>query len=185
MNEAAVARRMPIHTFEDAPAGSKPFLQTLMQSSPGGGFLNLHGHMAHAPAVLAAYMSLRAVVAEHGSFDPKAGGALTLATAVAVGNVYMIGIASRLAQIGGWNEAQVAAMKAGASAGDVRIDVLIRLAREAAASSGTVSDATWKAALEGGWTDGQLADAFAYVGVTVFTGYFLNFAQTEPDASLW
>jgi hypothetical protein len=27
----------------------------------------------------------------------------------------------------------------------------------------------------------QLADAFAQLGLTVFTGCFLNYAQTEPD----
>jgi hypothetical protein len=30
--------------------------------------------------------------------------------------------------------------------------------------------------------DGQLAEAFAYLGQTVFTGYFLNYAQTHADA---
>jgi hypothetical protein len=29
--------------------------------------------------------------------------------------------------------------------------------------------------------DTQLAEAFAYLGLTVFTGYFLNYAQTDPD----
>jgi hypothetical protein len=28
----------------------------------------------------------------------------------------------------------------------------------------------------------QLAEAFAYLGLTLFTGYFLNYAQTDPDA---
>jgi hypothetical protein len=27
----------------------------------------------------------------------------------------------------------------------------------------------------------QLAEAFAYLGLTVFTGYFLNYAQTDAD----
>jgi hypothetical protein len=30
-----------------------------------------------------------------------------------------------------------------------------------------------------GWSDEQLTDSFAYVGATVFTGYFLNYAQTD------
>jgi hypothetical protein len=44
-----------------------------------------------------------------------------------------------------------------------------------------VTDATWKAAQQAGWSDEQLADAFAYLGATVFTGYFLNYAQTDLD----
>jgi hypothetical protein len=62
--------------------------------------------------------------------------------------------------------------------------VLSGLVREAAANSGNVTDATSKAAQQAGWSDEQLTDAFAYLGLTVFTGYFLNYAQTDMDA-LW
>jgi uncharacterized membrane protein YeiB len=61
------------------------------------------------------------------------------------------------------------------------MDALAGLVREAAANSGNVADPSWKAALAAGWNIDQLADAFAYVGATAFTGYFLNYAQTEAD----
>ena len=32
-----------------------------------------------------------------------------------------------------------------------------------------------------GWTDEQLAEAFASLGLAVFTAYFLNYAATELD----
>jgi hypothetical protein len=32
-----------------------------------------------------------------------------------------------------------------------------------------------------GLGDEQLAEAFAYLGLTVFTSYFLNYAATEVD----
>jgi len=137
--------------------------------------------MAHAPAVLAAYTSLRAVIAEHGTLDPKVSWALNLATAATVGNDYMIGIASRFARMSGWTETQIAALRAGTTTGDTKIDALTNVIREAAANSGKVTDVTWKAARQSGWSDSQLAEAFAQLGLTVFTGYFLNYAQTEPD----
>jgi hypothetical protein len=140
--------------------------------------------MAHSPAVLTAYASPRAVLGEHTTFDPKVGAALTLATAAGVGNDYMIRIASRLAHMNGWVEEQVIALRKGIPTSDVKIDALTGLVREAAANSGNVTDATWKAAQQAGWSDEQLTDAFAYVGATVFTGYFLNYAQTDMDA-LW
>ncbi len=176
--------RIPTHTVEDAPAASRPLLQKIIQSTPTGRPANLHAQMAHSPAVLTAYTSLRAVLAEHSTFDPKVGAALTLATAVGVGNGYMIRIASRLAHMNGWAEEQVTAMRTGAPTSDAKIDVLTDLVREAAANSGNVTDATWKAAQQAGWSDKQLTDAFAYLGATVFTGYFLNYAQTDMDA-LW
>jgi hypothetical protein len=173
--------RIPTHTVEGAPAASRPLLQKIAQSSPTGRPLNVHAQMAHSPAVLAAYLSLRNVTAEYGTLDPRVSWALNLATAGAVGNDYMIGIASRFARMNGWNEPQIAALRAGTLTGDTNIDALTRVVREAAANSGNVTDATWKAARDSGWSDTQLAEAFAYLGLTVFTGYFLNYAQTDPD----
>lgn len=173
--------RIPTHTVEDAPAASRPLLQRIAQSTPGGRPANLHAQMAHSPAVLTAYTSLRAVLAEHGLFDPKVGAALTFVAAVGVGNDYMIRIAGRLAQMNGWAEEQVTALRTGTSTGDPKIDALTALVREAAANSGNVTDATWKAAQQAGWSDRHLTDAFAYVGATAFTGYFLNYAQTDLD----
>ena len=174
--------RIPTHTIESAPDGSRPILQKIAQSSPTGRPLNLHAQMAHSPAVLAAYASLRAVTAEHGTLDPKESWALNLATAGTVGNDYMIGIASRFARMNGWTEEQIAALRDGTTTGDLRIDALTSVVREAAADSGSVTDVTWKAAQQSGWSDAQLAEAFAYLGLTVFTGYFLNSAQTDADA---
>ena len=174
--------RIPTHTIEDAPAASRPLLEKLAQASPTGRPFNLHAQMAHAPSVLNAYSSLRAAMTEHGSLDPKTSAALTLVAAASVGNGYMIGIASRLAQMNGWTEEQVAALRAGSPTGDAKIDALADLVREATDHAGKVGDATWNAALQAGWSEAQLADAFTNLGATVFTATFLNFAQTERDA---
>ncbi|CAG2157547.1 hypothetical protein LMG31506_06045 [Cupriavidus yeoncheonensis] len=173
--------RIPTHTVEDAPVASRPLLHGIAQSSPTGRPLNLHAQMAHSPAVLAAYASLRAVTAEHGTLGPKVSWALNLATAAAVGNGYMIGLASRFARMSGWTVAQVAALEAGARTNDPRTDALASLVREAAANAGKVQDATWKSAQQAGWSDEQLVEAFAFLGLTVFAGYFLNYAQTDTD----
>jgi hypothetical protein len=173
--------RIPTHTVEGAPDASRPLLQKIAQSSPTGRPLNVHAQMAHSPAVLAAYTSLRAVTAEHGTLDPKVSWALNLATAATVGNDYMIGIASRFARMNGWTEAQIAALRTGTTTGDAKIDALTRVVREAAANSGNVTDATWKAAQQAGWSDEHLTEAFAFLGLTMFTGYFLNYAQTDTD----
>lgn len=173
--------RIPSHAVDDAPEASRPFLRKIAQSSSTGRPLNLHAQMAHSPAVLGAYTSLRAVIAEHGAFDPKVSWALNLATAAAVGNDYMIGIAGRFALMNGWTEPQIAALRADTTTGDIKIDALTRVVREAAANSGKVTDVTWKAAQRAGWSDAQLAEAFAHLGLMVFTGYFVNYAQTDPD----
>jgi hypothetical protein len=173
--------RIPTHTVEGAPNASRPLLQKIAQSSPTGRPLNLHAQRAHSPAVLAAYTSLRAVTAEHGTLDSKVSWALNLATAAAVGNDYMMGIASRFAGMNGWTETQIVALRTGTTTGDARIDALTLVVREAAANSGNVTDATWKAAQQASWSDEHLTEAFAFLGLTMFTGYFLNYAQTDTD----
>lgn len=121
--------RFPTHTVEDAPEGSRLLLQRIAQSSPTERPLNAHAQMAHSPAVLAGYASLRAVIAEHGTLHPKVGWALNLVAADAVGNDYMKGIASRFARANGWSEAQIAALRAGTTSGDPKIDVLTSVIR--------------------------------------------------------
>lgn len=173
--------RIPSHTVEDAPEGSRAILRSIAESSPTKRPLNVHAQMAHSPAVLTAYTSLRAITAEHGTLGPKISWALNLATAAAVGNAYMIGIAGRFARMNGLTDAQISALRAGTTTGDAKIDAIARVVREATAHSGNVTDAVWQAALEQGWSDAQLAEAFVYLGLTMFTGYFLNYAQTAAD----
>jgi hypothetical protein len=179
--ESTAMSRFPNHTLEDAPESARPLLQKIAQASPTGQPLNVHAQMAHSAAVLAGYSALRAITTEHGTFDPRVAWALNLATAGAIGNDYMIGIASRFAGVSGWSVEGIAALRDGKPTGDKSIDALTRVVREAASHSGQVADPTWQAAQQAGWTDTQLAESFSYLGLTLFTGYFLNYARTEPD----
>jgi hypothetical protein len=173
--------RIPTHTIDDAPQASRPLLANVTQFSPTGRPLNLHGQMAHSPAVLVAYTSLRAATAQHGTVGPQVSAALMLAAGSAVGNDYVIAITGRLASLAGCTDEQVAALREGTATGDANLDAIAELVGEAAANSGKVSDTTWSKAVNAGWTDEQLTEAFAYLGLTVFTAYFLNYAQTDLD----
>jgi hypothetical protein len=176
--------RIPTHTVDDAPDASRSLLRNVVQFSPTGRPLNLHGQMAHSPAVLVGYMSLRAATADHGTLGPRIGAALMLAAAATVGNNYVVAITGRLAQMMGWTDNQIAALRAGTTTGDDKVDALIEVVRAATADRGNVADTAWTSAESVGWNDEQLAEAFAYLGLTVYTAYFLNYAQTEPDLPL-
>ena len=104
-----------------------------------------------------------------------------LAAATADGSDYALAIITTLALRAGWHRDQVAALRAGVALGDDKTDSLINVVREASLHSGRVSDATWDRAAALGWTAEQLAEAFAYLGLTVFTSYFLNYAETALD----
>ena len=55
------------------------------------------------------------------------------------------------------------------------------MAREIAGSTGNAPDAAWQAAREAGWGDTELTELFAHVAVNLFTNYFNDYVQTEPD----
>jgi hypothetical protein len=132
-------RRFQNRTVADSPVGSQEILQSIAQSSPTGRPLNVHAQMANAPAVLAGYSSLRAVTVEHGTLGPKVSWALNLAVAATIDNAYMIGVASRFAGVSGWADAQIEALRKGASTGNIKIDALTSVAREASAHAGKVA----------------------------------------------
>jgi hypothetical protein len=173
--------RIPARTLDDAPAAARPLLAQMIQLSPTGRLLNMHAQMAHAPAVLEAYVSIRTATARHATLDQQARTALMLAAAAAGASPYAEAIISALALRSGWRQDQAEALLAGQDTGDSKLDALIGVVREAAANSGRVSDTTWDTAAGHGWGDEQLAEAFAYLGLTVFTSYFLNYAATERD----
>src|SRR5260221_2911700 len=179
--KGTIMTRIPSHSIEDAPMATRSLLAEMVQLSPSGRVLNLPAEMAHSPAVLDAYVSIRRATARHGTLDAPARSALMLAAAVHDGSEYALAITSMLALRSGWRPDQVEVLRAGKDIGEEKTDALISGGREAAANSWHVSDPTWAWAAGSGWSDEQLAEAFAYLGLTVFTSYFLNYAGTELD----
>jgi hypothetical protein len=70
--------RIPVHTLEDSPPSARPLLAEVIQFSPAGRLLNMHAQMAHAPAVLEAYVPIRRATARNGTLDQRARTALML-----------------------------------------------------------------------------------------------------------
>src|SRR5260370_17971776 len=117
--------RIPNHSIEDAPGASRSLLAEMVQFSPSGRLLNLHAQMAHSPAVLESYVSIRRATARHGTLDLPIRSALMLAAAVHDGSEYALAIISMLALRSGWRRDQVAALLAGKDLGDDQAAPLI------------------------------------------------------------
>ena len=145
--------RIPSHSIEDAPQAARSLLAEMVQFSPTGRLLNLHAQMAHAPAVLEAYVSIRRATARHGTLEGTIRSALMLAAAVHDGSEYALAIISMLALRSGWHRDQVEALLAGKDLGEEKTDALIGVVREAAANSGHVSDLAWARAVGSGWSE--------------------------------
>jgi alkylhydroperoxidase family enzyme len=173
--------RIQTHTIDDAPAPARPLLAGVVKTSPTGRLLNLHAQMAHSPVVLVAYAAIRKATETYGTLEPQVRSALMLATAGVTHSEYAQALTSFLAQRSGWGRAEIVALRDGQSIGDEKIDALVGMAREAAARSGRVSEVSWHRATASGWDSEQLAETYSYVALTVFTGYFLNYARTPLD----
>ena len=74
--------RIPSHSIAGAPEATRSLLAEMLQFSPTGRLLNMHAQMAHAPAVLEAYVSIRRATARHGTLEGSVRSALMLAAAV-------------------------------------------------------------------------------------------------------
>jgi len=122
--------RIPSHSIEDAPEAMRPLLAEMIQFSPTGRLLNLHAQMAHAPAVLDAYVSIRRAAARHGTLDGPIRSALMLAAAVHDGSEYALAVISTLALRSGWHRDQVEALLVGKDLGEEKTDALISVVRE-------------------------------------------------------
>src|SRR5689334_24339769 len=69
--ERRAMTRIPSHSVADAPDASRSLLEEMIQFSPTGRPLNMHAQMAHSPAVLQAYVSLRRAAAHQGTLDQR------------------------------------------------------------------------------------------------------------------
>jgi alkylhydroperoxidase family enzyme len=174
--------RIPVHTIETAPTASRPVLDALLNGPGGlGRILNLQGQMAHAPVVLTAYAAIRAAIAEHANLDFATRSAIQL-TASAVGaSEYSLAINTMLTRRAGLTDDDIAAIRAGGYPADAKLAALLAVVREAASQAGRVADPTWSNALETGWSDTELAEAFICIALTSFVDQFVAYAGTELD----
>jgi uncharacterized peroxidase-related enzyme len=171
--------RIAVHTVEDAPEASRQALQAMHRRF--GRVLNIHGEMAHSPVVLAAYAGIQQAIAEHGSFDARTREAIALAVGAVDDCAYCQSAHTAAARAAGYSLDQTVAIRADQVDFDGRLTVLLALARQIAANNGEVEEATWKNAVDAGWSDTELTELFAHVAVNIFTNYFNHYAQTELD----
>ena len=171
--------RIPVHTLDSAPENSRDQLKVL--EAKYGKVLNIHGEMAHSPVVLQSYVALQSVIADYSTFDPRTREAIALA----VGNVddcsYCQSAHTGGGKAAGLSDDEMIEIRRGTVSFDAELAALLSLAREYTRDVGNVSDATWQAALEAGWTDEQLTELSAHVTLNLLTNYFNHFVQTDLD----
>ena len=171
--------RIPVHTTDSAPEGSRDALKAL--EAKFGKVLNIHGEMAHSPAVLQSYVALQQVIADVGSFDGRTREAIALAVGKVDECSYCQAAHTAGGKAAGLTDDEMIAVRRGSVETDPKLDALLALAREFTSSVGAVQDATWQNAVDAGWSDEQLTELSVHVTLNLFTNYFNHFVGTDLD----
>lgn len=171
--------RVPVHTVDDAPAESRDALQA--QGERVGKVINIFAEMAHAPALLHMYATTEDLLREESSLDDRTRQAIHLTVANVNGCEYCQAAYTGAAKAAGFDVEETKAIRRGELEDDERLTALLAVAREIAANTGYVEDATWTAAVDAGWSERELLEAYADVIRTIMTNYFNHFVGTEVD----
>lgn len=170
--------RIPVHTVASAPEASRDVLKAL--EAKYGKVLNIHGEMAHSPAVLHAYVAIQDVLREHATIDAKTREAIALAVGNEDNCAYCQAAHTGGGKAVGLTDDEMLAVRRG-KAEDAKLDALLALAREFTANTGDTSDQTWQTALEAGWSEEQLTELTTHVTLNLMTNYFNHHVHTELD----
>lgn len=171
--------RTPVHTVDSAPEASREVLEGLERRM--GKVLNIHGEMAHSPALVHGYAALQKVIATHATFDGRAREVVALAVANADGCDYCQAVHTVSGRKAGLTDAEMVAARIGKDDLPDDLAALAALARAYVEGVGDVPDDLWDAGLAAGWTDAQLAELAIHVTVNQLTNHVNHYLGTELD----
>jgi uncharacterized peroxidase-related enzyme len=170
--------QLPIHTITSATEAARPLLGQVRKAL---GFVpNLFATFAESPAVLQGYLSLSATL-DRGTLSAAEQELLHVAISTENGCTYCVAAHSTLAGMKRIDGETVEAVRTGRVLADPKLNALIALAREAVRQRGFVPDSTVAVFLGAGYTQAQLLEVIAHVGLKTIANYVNNLANTPLD----
>lgn len=164
-------------TVEATPSGSQAGLAGVKQKL--GSVPNIFRTFAHSPAVLNFYLAQSEALAQ-GELDPQ----LREQIAVAVAGVnqcdYCASAHTLIGKGTGLSEVELAANLRG-RASDSQRQTALNFARQIVEQRGVVSDQALAAVRGAGFSEAEIVEIIAHVGMNLFTNYFNHIADTEVD----
>jgi uncharacterized peroxidase-related enzyme len=173
--------KFTVHTIETAPAGSKPALQKLRESV--GMIPNLAATMANAPALIEAFVAVRAAY-QNSSLSAIEREVVSITNAVTNNCVYCVAAHSTFAQMAGMQPESMAALRAGRSPVEPRLQALSEFARKLTLARGQISDADVNAFLAAGFTPAQALEVIVGGAVSLLANYTNHLAHAPLDEFL-
>ena len=172
--------RVTLHDLDSVPAHSADALEKHTDRM-GGKTLNIFAAMANSPTVLNLYTAMEDLLAERSTLDGSTREALHLTVANANDCGYCQAAYTMTAKREGFSDDQALQIRRGEVDGDAKLSALLRIAREAATTQGEVSDQAWDAAIDAGWDEAAILDAYSEVIRTTLTNWFNHLVHTDQD----
>lgn len=171
-----------IQALEPAAAGTqaKAMLEGIQKQF--GALPNLFKVLAHSPAALQFYVGQIEALA-HGVLDRQLREQLAVVIAGANHCDYCASAHTLMGKGAGLTPAELAQNLHGRS-DKPRTEAALQLARAMLEHRGEVSDEDLKAARAAGYSEAELVEIAAHVGMNIFTNYFNRLAQTQVDFPL-
>lgn len=171
--------RVQVHDPTTAPAEARANLEQLEKKF--GKTLNILGRMANAPALLRMFGDAEQALAEDASLGEDIRQALHLTVSEVNDCDYCRAAYTAASKGAGWSEEQTVQVRRGEVEGDEATTALLGFAGEVVHKQGWITDASWHGALDAGWSEQQLLEAFGDVLRTLMTNWFNHLTGTELD----
>jgi uncharacterized peroxidase-related enzyme len=144
-----------------------------------GKVLNIFKAMGNSPAALKAYLDMAATLAE-GELLPEDREVVYLGVSQSNNCNYCVSAHTMLAKKAGMTDDQIKAIRKFDPLSP-KHQALMTFVRRVMDTKGYVSDADVAAVRSAGYTDGQIAESIAYIGLATYSNYFNHVHDTPLD----
>jgi uncharacterized peroxidase-related enzyme len=174
--EKTMSRIQPVK-HEEATGKVKELLDVV--NNKLGMTPNMMKTMARSPAVLEAYLNFNGALAG-GKLDARLREQIALISAEINNCGYCASAHTAIGKMVGLSGEEILAARRGHSS-QTEIDAALRFARTVIVNRGQVSEADVKAVKDAGFSESEIGEIVANVGLNIFTNYFNQIAETEID----
>lgn len=174
--EIGMTRIQPIQN-NDATGKAKDLLNAVQAKI--GMTPNLMKTLAHSPAALEAYLNFSGALAG-GVLPAQLREQIAIAVAQANSCEYCLSAHSKFGKMTGLNQEALDLSRA-AHATDAKRDAGLQFTQKLVVQRGLATDADLTAVRAAGFTEAEITEIVAHVGLNIFTNYFNHVAQTEVD----
>jgi uncharacterized peroxidase-related enzyme len=144
-----------------------------------GRLSNIIKTMAHAPAVLRAFLDFSGALNE-GILSPELRERIALAVGEASECDYCVAAHTAISKMKGLGKEDILESRKGKAA-DKQEEAVLQLALKIVKKQGWITDEDFSAAKEAGLTDGQIIEVVANTAVNIFTNYFNHLVDPDID----